>query len=442
MSLFLPKTMSSRFTRFIPRNARRFRAFFTFFFEHLEKHGAKHAVFVSTKKLIKRLTAAAAFLPAPLEHRRGVLFIGYAEGALGLGEAFRANLAAAATTAIPFAIYPFRTGIETRLSAPYIPERYDELHAYELNILQVAADTLPLVFWSRHPSFFENSYNILITYWELGAAPDEWRNNLAQINEIWAPNNFVARAFAHIFDGPILIMPPAMAKSSEAHPGRMYYGMDEDRFYFMFSFDYYSSPFRKNPLGVIRAFQEAFPSGQENVGLIIKSTDAPELNPDIRASIRYSVSHDQRILVIDKNLSREDMLGLIQASDAYVSLHRSEGFGLGMAEALSFGRIVIGTNYSGCTAFLNEETGYPVPYHLRPVLPHEYPYSAGQVWAEPDLTAAVKIMREIVANPAEARLRATRGQMLITERYDTYKVGAMMRDRLYELLDRRRIWSQ
>ena len=121
------------------------------------------------------------------------------------------------------------------------------------------------------------------------------------------------------------------------------------------------------------------------------------------------------------------------ACDAYVSLHRAEGFGLGMVEAMSFGRIVIGTDYSGCTDFLTAQTGYPVPYALRPVLPDEYPYAEGQVWAEPDLDAAVDIMRNVVANPEESRRRAMAGRSLVWERYGAASVGRLMRARLAEL---------
>jgi glycosyltransferase involved in cell wall biosynthesis len=127
------------------------------------------------------------------------------------------------------------------------------------------------------------------------------------------------------------------------------------------------------------------------------------------------------------------MLGLIRASDAYVSLHRSEGFGLGMAEALSFGRIVIGTDYSGSTDFLNDQTGYPVPYSLCPVLPHEYPFSEGQFWAEPDLDAAAKIMRHVVADREEACYRGAAGRSFVLQRYSPRSVGRSIRARLSEL---------
>lgn len=362
--------------------------------------------------------------------RKGVLFIGYVEGALGLGQAFRANLNAAMAARIPFFIYPFRSGIETRMLKPYMADRYDVQHIYDFNIIEVAADQVQEVFRVVSPRILSSTYNILCTYWELPRAPDAWRNDLRNIHEIWAPNQFIADAFASIFDGPIVIVPPAMEDTGGKHPGRTQFGMEADRFYFMFSFDYYSSPFRKNPLGVLRAFQHAFPVGDENVGLIIKSTGAPDHFPEIKAEIASATTKDSRIQVFDGTMGRSEMLGLIQSCDSYVSLHRAEGFGLGMAEAMTFERIVIATDYSGSTDFLTHATGYPVPYRLRPLEPHEYPWSEGQSWAEPDELAAATIMRSVVENPEQGRSRGKAARAFVQNRYSPSAVGEHMKKRL------------
>jgi glycosyltransferase involved in cell wall biosynthesis len=453
-------TGSGRLSGITTRSVRRFNTLHEFFHGKLRERGISHAIAASAEELVfpflQRRMAwlhqrtrpvlkdgwnRLVFMGRPgtgsrqnFERRPGVLFIGYAEGALGLGQAFRANLAAAAAAEIPFGIYPLRKGIETRLTEPYMSERYDDAHTYDVSIIQVAGDQVPAVFRTVDPRILKSSYKVLVTYWELSSAPEVWRAKLAGIDEIWAPNKFVAEAFARVFPGPILIMPPPARPAEDDYPGRDYYGMENSRFYFMFSFDYHSSPFRKNPLGAIEAFRKAFPNAQENVGLVIKSMGASDEYPGVKAAIKEAAGYDERILLIDKNMSRPDMLGLIHASDAYLSLHRAEGFGLGMVEALSFGRIVIGTAYSGCTEFLNEQTGYPVPYNLRPVLSHEYYYPDGQIWAEPDLGAAVEIMREVVADPAKARQRAAAGRSLVCERYGVAPVGELMRRRISELL--------
>ncbi|RFB79825.1 glycosyltransferase [Methylovirgula sp. 4M-Z18] len=440
-----------RWRGILTRTIRRSAHLATFFADQLDQSGWKGAVNASFRQLIgpflqtrtewlrekilgpshqrvRRMTFARTSEAQALHE--GVLFIGYAEGALGLGQAFRANLRAAEAAKLPFAIYPFNVGIETRLMGPYMPDRYDVNRSYEINVIQVACDQLPKVFASLDPQLLSRSYNILCPYWELPKAPNAWRPYLANIHEIWAPNQFIADAFAHIFDGPIIVMPPAMEDTGRNLPGRAHFGMDEGRFYFMFSFDYYSSPFRKNPLGVVRAFQRAFPGGDENVGLVIKSSGATNHYPEIRTVMTDAMEQDRRILMFDDNMPRDEMLGLIRASDAYVSLHRAEGFGLGMAEAIMLGRIVIGTGYSGSADFLTADTGYPISYRLRSLEPHEYPWSEGQVWAEPDLESAITAMRNVVANPSEAKRKGEAGREYVTRTYSPPAVGHVMRERL------------
>jgi glycosyltransferase involved in cell wall biosynthesis len=388
------------------------------------------AALKSGKKAAKKLVLRAA----KLEHRKGILFIGYAEGDLGLGHTFRNDLLAAAHTKLPFAIYPFSIGIEARRIGSFMPERYDKTHAYDVNIIQVAPDQMPEVLRSVDSRITYYTYNVLRTYWELPRAPKAWRQMLKEIDEIWAPTSFVANSFRHAFSGPINLMPTTVEVGDGPWKGRDQFGMEPGRFYFLFSFDYFSSPYRKNPLGALEAFQRAFPDKKENVGLIIKSIGNVDDYPNIKETIGNASAADPRIQIIHKSLPYNEMASLIHAADVYLSLHRSEGFGMGMAEALSFGRIVIGTNFSGNTDFLTEQTGFPVPYTLRPVEPYEYLWNTEpQVWAEPDLKEAARILRQVFEAPDLALKRAKAGQMLIRQKYGVGEVGRAMKERLITL---------
>jgi glycosyltransferase involved in cell wall biosynthesis len=385
------------------------------------------------RQQLTRLLKLGRLRRAPTERRKGVLFIGYAEGNLGLGQAFRNNLRAVELASLQFAIYPLRVGIETRLIGPFMSERYDLTHVYPINVIDVAPDYAPVVLYSIDRSLTKDSYNILRTFWELPAAPPAWRSMLTGIQEIWAPNTFVANAFRNVFSGPMTVVPHAVNVEEGPYPTRDHFGMEQGRFYFIFTFDYFSSPYRKNPLGVLEAFQAAFPQGSENVGLVIKSIGRVHRYQSIRKRIRDAAALDRRIMVIEKSLSRPELLGLLNSSDAYLSLHRSEGFGSGMAEAMSLGKIVIGTNFSGNTDFLTEATGFPIPFTLRPVLRHEYPWSKGQVWAEPDLQAASLAMRLVLQSSDLVRQRAEAGRRLIRERYAPTVIGQVIKDRISRL---------
>jgi glycosyltransferase involved in cell wall biosynthesis len=245
----------------------------------------------------------------------------------------------------------------------------------------------------------------------------------------------VAESFRTIFDRPITIVPPCIELPAPEPHGHRLFSLDEGRFHFLFSFDYFSFPQRKNPLGVLRAFHAAFPDLTERVGLIVKCTGSVKHFPQIKEALRAAARHDERIVIIDESLPREEMLTLIATADCYVSLHRSEGFGLGMAEAMALAKPVIGTDYSGNTDFLTQETGYPVTYTLRKVAPDEYVHTEGQVWAEPDEAACAAAMRRVFNNREEAVARAKAGQSLVASRYGPLNVGRIVERRLNEIFD-------
>jgi len=318
-----------------------------------------------------------------------------------------------------------------------MPERYDELRAYPINVIEVGTNELPRVFAHVTSNHFCNSYNILRTYWELSRAPEVWRDNLARIDEIWAPNPFIAESFRTIFAGPITVVPPCVDLPAVELDGHQHFGLAASRFHFLFSFDYFSFPQRKNPLAVLRAFRKAFPDPSTPVGLVIKSTGAVDHFPALKRALRAAAEDDERILVIDESLTRQEMLALLAATDCYTSLHRAEGFGFGLTEAMALGKSVIATDYSGNTEFLTPETGYPIPYRLKPVGADEYIYPEGQVWADPDEAACAAAMIRVFSVPEEAKAKAAVGQRFVMHRYGPANVGRIVEQRVREIVAQR-----
>lgn len=379
----------------------------------------------------KTETVARTFRAKPIAN--SALLIGYIDAQLGLGQSLRGLALALSRTAINFRIYPFGVGVEGRRAGSYMPERYDEIRAHAANIIEVSPDELPQIFKHISEPHFDRSYNILRAYWELGKAPAAWITNLEYLDEIWTPSKFVADSFAPIFQKTITVIPPSLELPPVIVEGRYRFNLKLDSFYFLFSFDYYSSPARKNPKAVLQAFRLAFPDVSARAGLIIKSTGAVDHHPDIKEELLRAAEQDDRITIIDETLNREEMLALIKAADCYVSLHRAEGFGLGMVEAMAFGKPVIATDYSGSTDFLSEETGYPVPYRLTKVGAGEYVHAEGQVWAEPSESDCARIMSHVFHNQEEAAARARQGQLLVKERYSPANVGRLAEKRLNEI---------
>lgn len=376
----------------------------------------------------------AAASPAPLAAAAPpCLFVGYAEGGLGLGQSFRDDVAAAIEAGVDVAIFPFDKGIETRKIGPFHPELYETALGRPVNVIVIATDQMPVLAETMPASLREGAYNILRTYWELPDAPEAWRPFLDGVDELWVPNQFVGDAFRDIFSGKIAIVPTSVDATIGAPRDRAAFGMAADRFYFLFSFDYFSSPFRKNPLGAVAAFQRAFPDRDAKVGLVVKSVGAIERFPEIEAALAQAAAEDPRLLILHESLDRDSMLSLIQAADCYLSLHRAEGFGAGMAEALLLGRPVIGTDFSGSRCFLDDSVGYPVPYVIREVGKDEYGWGEGQVWADPIPSEAARLMRAVFEDRAEAARRAEAGRRRISEHFSRAAVGAAIRRRLCAL---------
>jgi glycosyltransferase involved in cell wall biosynthesis len=387
------------------------------------------------KQLTKNLSAAGGLLQRrELIVRRGsVLFIGYAEAALGLGEVFRNMLTALDAAGMPFAIYPFNKDVETRHVGPFLESRYDRHGVYDINVALMATDQLPYYFSELQKQVKGGRHNILQTYWELEEAPLAWRPLLEGIDELWVPNSYVAKAFLPIFDRKITVVPACINVNSKHRYARNYFDMDDDRFYFIASFDYYSKTARKNPLGVAIAFGYAFTDPETKVGLLIKSAGPGELDPTVSQQLKNLSAIDKRIITLSRSVGRDEMLSLIDDCDCYISLHRAEGFGLGMAEALALGKPVIATDYSGNRDFLTESTGFPVPFSLRKLMPGEYPTGEGQSWAEPDLEVAIRHMRTVFADRGEREGRCARGKQYIEDHYSGRVVAKVVMDRLDEI---------
>jgi GT2 family glycosyltransferase len=382
-----------------------------------------------------RAKAIKPFARKPALLQRSALLIGYIDAQLGLGESLRGLALAMAGSSARFSIYPFGFGVEGRRLTPFMAERYDLVNCHAVNVIEVAGDELATVFRHVSECHFDRSYNVLRTYWELSKAPESWRPHLRNIDEIWAPSTFVAESFRTIFDGPITMVPPCIKLPDLELDGHSHFGLDVDRFYFLFSFDYFSFPQRKNPLAVVRAFSDAFLDLSSRVGLIIKSSGKIGHYPHIKEALQASAQDDNRIEIIDKTLSRQEMLALLAAANCYVSLHRSEGFGLGMAEAMALGKPVIATDYSGNTDFLSEATGYPLPYRIRNVAPDEYVHTDGQVWAEPDEAACSAAMTHVFADPEGAAARGRSAQRFIEKQFGTRHVGRIVENRLNEIFE-------
>ncbi|ONI72741.1 glycosyl transferase [Actinosynnema sp. ALI-1.44] len=327
----------------------------------------------------------------------GVNIAGYLTAELGLGEMGRIISKMVERAGIPLVsvVEEHSLACSTALALPPTAGR----PRFPVTIMAVNGDQTELLM-SSYPEIGHERYRIGLWAWELEDFPASQHGGYDLVDEIWTVSEFCAKAFARHTSVPVKVIPvpvldPGLPPRQPRQPG--------EPAQFFFAFDYNSTGERKNPWGVVKAFKKAFP-GRTDVKLVIKATNG-QLHAKAVERLLYEVDGDPRIELVERYLSVAELNKLYADSDCYVSLHRSEGFGLTVAEAMMRGMAVISTDYSSTTEFFDDDSGWPIPYRTVEVGPGWPPYQQDGHWADPDLDAAAAAMREIADNPAEAHRR-------------------------------------
>jgi len=254
--------------------------------------------------------------------------------------------------------------------------------------------------------------------WELETPPPHWRVGRGLVHEIWTPSAFAAQAARAAFDVPVVVVPhpAALSPPPEMTPARraagrlrIGAGAGAEDFVVFQSFSLASSLERKNPLGAIAAFRAAF-NGDPTARLVIRMSQA-ERYPQAAQRLRAAVyDAGPTVMLIDAPAGLDELHALYAACDAYISLHRSEGFGLNLAEAMLAERAVIATAWSGNLDFMDADASALIPASLVPVRDPQRVYAvAGARWAEPDHEATVTALRKLRDDPAARAALAKAG---------------------------------
>ncbi len=278
-------------------------------------------------------------------------------------------------------------------------------------------------------------YRIAMWWWETDVIPESWKLASRFVDELWAASRFVADGLRRALDVPVYHIPLGFEVSPVRPVDPSFYGVPAGSFIFLFIFDLRSTLERKNPLGLISAFKQAFQSG-EKVSLVIKISGVAN-HPEEFHRLQKEAKKVGAI-VIDQRLPRDELNGLIAACDCYVSLHRSEGLGLTLAEAMMLGKPSIATAYSGNLDFMDENNSLLVGYDLTEIETTAGPYEKGHRWAEPSIPEAANAMRWVFNHPEEARLLGERARLSTVRCFSPEQCGNRMLDRLNEIRSERR----
>lgn len=278
-------------------------------------------------------------------------------------------------------------------------------------------------------------YRVAYWYWEFDSIPESWVAHARKVDEVWAATEFVAKGLRARLSVPVRTLFPGVKLAAYEQRGLGYFGLTEEPYTFLFTFHMMSVMERKNPLGLIRAFKMAFRAG-EPVRLILK-TSFGNRHPAQLQELR-DAAEGANIVVIDQVLDPGDVLSLMDACDAYVSLHRSEGLGLTMAEAMLMGKPVIATNFSGNVDFMDDSNSLLVPYELVKLGWPIPPYDAHLEWAEPSVEHAAQHMRRVFDNQSWARELGERGRRSAEANLSLHAAGDRIARRLEEIRALRR----
>jgi glycosyltransferase involved in cell wall biosynthesis len=361
---------------------------------------------------------------------------GYLSHTLGLGAAGRgyAQALQAAGVAVSTASVPLHhLELPVELQDGYGRHGFEDVahdgvhHGFE--IVAVNADELPSFVGRLGEDYFQGP-RIGIWGWETDTIPVRWQRAFALVQEVWVYSRFMAENIGAAAPVPTIALPPPVQAPAEP-AAALRLDVPDDGFLFLFVFDYLSTIQRKNPVGLIEAFKRAFAPG-EGPRLLLKTINGP-LRPLAEEEVLWAAHGRPDIHVVDRSLSGGELNGLMAACDAYVSLHRSEGFGLTLAEAMAIGKPVIGTGYSGNLDFMNAANSYLVEYELGRVGPDCEIYPPEGTWARPSVEHAAELMRRVVERSEEAAAIGARAREDIARELSAQATGTAMRRRLEEL---------
>jgi glycosyltransferase involved in cell wall biosynthesis len=358
----------------------------------------------------------------------GVNVAGFFSAELGLGEAARlliGGLDAANVPALPVQgtlTPPCRQGSDFVFANP-------DTAPFPINIVCMNGDTIPHFARDAGQHFFENRYSIALWWWEVGEFPDGWMDAFDYLNEIWVASDHIYEVIAAVSPIPVYKVPMPVIVPRIVPYTRAELGMPEDDFVFLFVFDYHSTAQRKNPVGVVNAFKEAFPEPGSGASLVLKCINSDKM-PDFHEEVLIAIGDRPDIQIIDRYVTAAEKDAIIADCDCYVSLHRSEGFGLTPAEAMWQAKPVIATRYGGILEFMTPENSYLVDYEEVKVGKHAHPYPAEATWAEPNLEQASQLMRHVFDNQEEAREVGLRAYDSIRKTNGPLVAGLAMEKRL------------
>jgi glycosyltransferase involved in cell wall biosynthesis len=362
----------------------------------------------------------------------GVNVIGFINGEFGLGEAIRLLIKAMKKADIPVALLNY----DVHTYHQHNDSSYTDFTTeapYPINLVLLGpSEASKVITFFPDVELFKNKYNIYYLNWESEYFPPDYVENIKLYDEIWVPSNYCKDVISKLVDKPVTVVHyPIEIETIEDEESKSFY--DTSAFNFLFMFDYNSTLERKNTLNLIDAFEKAFGKNDKSVCLTIKTSKSTRFQKD-KEKLMNKINGFENIKIVEKIFEKNTLHNIIKGCDSYISLHRSEGFGLTMAEAMFFAKPTIGTGYSGNLEFMTNENSFLVDYEMAKAGVDYANYDKNTIWSEPNVDHAATLLKKIKENSNSVSKIALKGQATIKDDFSSQKIGNYIKNRLQTIL--------
>ncbi len=362
----------------------------------------------------------------------GVNLVGYLRAQFGLGQSARLMAEGLAASDYPYCALDLKAGAGIRHGDRQLEEQIVPQAKYNINLLHIMPGGSFQVMLMQLPAgTLKGRYNIGYWMFELENIPEDWKESFRYVNEVWTPSEFASNAFRKHSPVPVYTMPYGISALPDSTLTRRDFSLPEGKFLFLMMFDSGSTSERKNPKDAIHAFRRAF-ENREEAALVIKVNNASQ---EDLAKLKGWLEGLENVYLLQGTYPKSKVYSLISLCDAFVSLHRSEGFGLPMAEAMLLKTPCIATNYSANQDFMSNQTACLVDAQMVEVALEDHPvYTKGNYWAQPDVEQAAEYMRRLAADQAYYASIRENAYQFITTAYSLEACAQRINRRIAEIL--------
>lgn len=364
------------------------------------------------------------------KYKDGINLIGNIRAETGLGQSSRLIANQLDNSNIEYSIYNYVQISAIRTNDTSCDSKISDNLPFNINLIHINPHELGLAFLKLDVSTWNYRYNIAFWLWELEEFPEEWIKCFHCLDEIWTPSEFTSNSIRKRTNLPVRTIPYCVTAPYDDNYNRDYFKLPNDKFLFLTMYDSTSVMERKNPIGVISAFRKAFGKTNNKVGLVIKVNNMQQRD---LTTINEILDGYNNIYIIADVLEKVQVNSLIKSVDVFVSLHRAEGFGLVLAEAMLLGTPTIATNWSSNTEFMNEEVSCLVDCELVPIKENIGPFKKDYRWAEPKLEHAVSFMTKLYEDKDFYSNMAAKANIYIKDKLSMNRAVQLMETRISEI---------